>query len=474
MLTYNDKMKHSATGMTPNQARKEKHEFRAMINVASKAKKEHFYPELFVGDKVKIMRKNDYWKRKNFPLAERLLCCARDCRKVEPQILQINWLPKIVDEAWTFKDLVFLESLVSSFISYSCLLDATMRWLIWCAVLVSGFCVLPFICFPHKFAFGKFGSLAGIAPCSFALPRLGFVIHLFFILLSGRSAFGNMSVGDLKPHVLGELDLGICFNLSTFDILNWKTTEISSFSLRLELCVILQHLLLKPLGHAFKLRGVGMFMAQIRVVACLIILALSAATDTNSTVNVNAWQENVSWKKSGQVRGSRAVGEEFLAHHASGVRISVLCVAVETVITFFMPVARQFWRRRFATTKVHEKACFANRAKQNSALSRSFAIENVCMHSEPSQAQHPVHSCLIQRQTLPKTWEDWHQQVWTHTTQIFFTPFRPKSLDCCAIYIALRLRRHGHQQVHEGWFGHGNCGLKEIWDWERCDAVVIC
>ena len=57
MLTYNDKMKHSATGMTPNQARKEKNEFRAMINVASKAKKERIYPELFVGDRVKIMRK---------------------------------------------------------------------------------------------------------------------------------------------------------------------------------------------------------------------------------------------------------------------------------------------------------------------------------------------------------------------------------------------------------------------------------
>ena len=57
MLTYNDKMKHSATGMTPNQARKDKNEFRAMINVASKAKKEKIYPELFVGDKVKIMRK---------------------------------------------------------------------------------------------------------------------------------------------------------------------------------------------------------------------------------------------------------------------------------------------------------------------------------------------------------------------------------------------------------------------------------
>ena len=39
MLTYNEKMKHSATGMTPKEARKDKNEFRAMINVASKAKK---------------------------------------------------------------------------------------------------------------------------------------------------------------------------------------------------------------------------------------------------------------------------------------------------------------------------------------------------------------------------------------------------------------------------------------------------
>ena len=98
--------------------------------------------------------------------------------------------------------------------------------------------------------FGTFGSLAGIAPCSFALPRLGFVINLL-ILLSGRSAVGNMSVGGLKPHVLGELDLGICFNLSIFDILKWKATEISSCSLSLEFCVIFQPLLLKPLGHAF-------------------------------------------------------------------------------------------------------------------------------------------------------------------------------------------------------------------------------
>ena len=36
LLTYNNKMKHSATGLTPNEARKEKNEFRAKLNVASK------------------------------------------------------------------------------------------------------------------------------------------------------------------------------------------------------------------------------------------------------------------------------------------------------------------------------------------------------------------------------------------------------------------------------------------------------
>lgn len=57
VLTYNNKMKHSATGLTPNEARKDKHEFRAMLNVANKARKDRVYPELHVGSKVKIMRK---------------------------------------------------------------------------------------------------------------------------------------------------------------------------------------------------------------------------------------------------------------------------------------------------------------------------------------------------------------------------------------------------------------------------------
>ena len=44
MLTYNDKDVHSATGLTPNEARKEKNEFKATLNVSVKARKEKMYP----------------------------------------------------------------------------------------------------------------------------------------------------------------------------------------------------------------------------------------------------------------------------------------------------------------------------------------------------------------------------------------------------------------------------------------------
>ena len=57
LLTYDNKDVHSATGLTPNEARKERNEFKAKLNVSVKAKKERIYPTLEVGDKVKIMRK---------------------------------------------------------------------------------------------------------------------------------------------------------------------------------------------------------------------------------------------------------------------------------------------------------------------------------------------------------------------------------------------------------------------------------
>ena len=57
MLTYNNKDIHSAIGMTPNKARNKDNEFRARLNILMKARKEKLYPEIKVGDKVKIIRK---------------------------------------------------------------------------------------------------------------------------------------------------------------------------------------------------------------------------------------------------------------------------------------------------------------------------------------------------------------------------------------------------------------------------------
>lgn len=57
MLTYNNKDKHSATNMTPNEARKDRNELKARASVAMKARKDKIYPEISVGDKVKIIRK---------------------------------------------------------------------------------------------------------------------------------------------------------------------------------------------------------------------------------------------------------------------------------------------------------------------------------------------------------------------------------------------------------------------------------
>ena len=57
MLTYSNKDVHSATGLTSNETRKEKNEFKAKLNVSVKARKEKMYPILGVGDKVKITRK---------------------------------------------------------------------------------------------------------------------------------------------------------------------------------------------------------------------------------------------------------------------------------------------------------------------------------------------------------------------------------------------------------------------------------
>ena len=57
LINYNNKDVHSATGQTPYKARDKDNEFKSRLNTAMKAKKQRLYPELSVGDKVKIKRK---------------------------------------------------------------------------------------------------------------------------------------------------------------------------------------------------------------------------------------------------------------------------------------------------------------------------------------------------------------------------------------------------------------------------------
>ena len=71
MMTYNSKDVHSSIGQTPNKARDKDNEFKSRINVSINAKKQKLYPELNVGGKVKIRRKNNNRERKNKSFFER-------------------------------------------------------------------------------------------------------------------------------------------------------------------------------------------------------------------------------------------------------------------------------------------------------------------------------------------------------------------------------------------------------------------
>ena len=59
MITYNNKMVHSATDLTPKEAKEPENELKVKANIAMNATKTRKYPELEKGDKVKISRKKD-------------------------------------------------------------------------------------------------------------------------------------------------------------------------------------------------------------------------------------------------------------------------------------------------------------------------------------------------------------------------------------------------------------------------------
>ena len=57
MLTYNNKLKHSAHGYTPAEASKKENSLDVKSNLEAKAHKTRKYPEISVGNKVNILRK---------------------------------------------------------------------------------------------------------------------------------------------------------------------------------------------------------------------------------------------------------------------------------------------------------------------------------------------------------------------------------------------------------------------------------
>ena len=59
MLTYNEKLVHSAMQMTPKEARQPKNEIKAKLNMSMRARRTRVYPELEINDEVKIMGKKD-------------------------------------------------------------------------------------------------------------------------------------------------------------------------------------------------------------------------------------------------------------------------------------------------------------------------------------------------------------------------------------------------------------------------------
>ena len=50
-------MKHSATGFRPKEARQPSNEFKVSLNLTMKGKKNRVYPDLDVGDEVRVLKK---------------------------------------------------------------------------------------------------------------------------------------------------------------------------------------------------------------------------------------------------------------------------------------------------------------------------------------------------------------------------------------------------------------------------------
>ncbi|MFM7980493.1 MAG: hypothetical protein ACKPKO_14360, partial [Candidatus Fonsibacter sp.] len=59
LLAYNNKLIHSTTQPTPNNARKVENELEAYVNIKLHAKKSRNYPVINIGDNVRIYKKKN-------------------------------------------------------------------------------------------------------------------------------------------------------------------------------------------------------------------------------------------------------------------------------------------------------------------------------------------------------------------------------------------------------------------------------
>ena len=87
LLTYNNKNVSSATKMTPIEARKKKNEFVVKLNISMQAKRSRVYPEIEVGDDVKVMRKKGISEKEKTSHWVKTPQTVRNIEKVRSKLL---------------------------------------------------------------------------------------------------------------------------------------------------------------------------------------------------------------------------------------------------------------------------------------------------------------------------------------------------------------------------------------------------
>ena len=88
MITYNNKMVHSATNLTPKEAKKPENELKVKANIAMNATKTRKYPDLEKATKSKYLRKKINWIKKESVIGVKIL--------IPLMILKPFWVKNII------------------------------------------------------------------------------------------------------------------------------------------------------------------------------------------------------------------------------------------------------------------------------------------------------------------------------------------------------------------------------------------